>query len=65
MPAKPISDPVSFRRTTHHDEILREAGYDVASIQNLRGLPGRWGEVRRGEEALASAAKYYFMRETL
>ena len=46
MPAKPISDPVSFRRTTHHYEILREAGYDVASIQNLPGLPGRWGEVR-------------------
>lgn len=46
MPAKPISDPVSFRRTTHHDEILREAGYDVASIQYLRGLPGRWGEVK-------------------
>jgi len=46
MPANPISDPVSFRRTIHHDEILREAGYDVASIQNLRGLPGWWGEVR-------------------
>jgi hypothetical protein len=46
MPAKPTSDPVSFQRTTHLDEILREAGYDAASIQNLRGLPGWWGEVR-------------------
>jgi hypothetical protein len=40
MPAKPISDPVSFRRTTHHDEILRESGYDVASIQNLSRASG-------------------------